>query len=69
MAKQKCNTATIVLASGEEIHRVVKNVNGSIYQQGDVIRYGQKIPVYRDLSMNPFWFEDKELPEQQAKIS
>jgi hypothetical protein len=61
MAKRKGNKATIILANGEEIHRVVKGVTGSVYQQGDVVRYGQKIPVYRDISMNNFWFEDKEI--------
>lgn len=63
--KRKQQQSTIILASGEEIHRVVRIVaDGGVYQQGDVIRNGQKIPVYRDLSMNPFWFEDKELPKQ-----
>lgn len=61
MAKRRGNRATIILANGEEIQRVVKIVSdGGQYQQGDIIRHGQKIPVYRDLSMNPFWFEDKE---------
>lgn len=58
---------TIILANGEEIQRVVRIVSDSgWYQQGDIIRYGQKIPVYRDLSVNPFWFEDTELPNKTA---
>ena len=57
--KNGLSQQTIVLASGREINRAIRNVTGRTQQQGQISINGTTIDVFRDTTQGTSWYERK----------